>query len=81
LWRSKTRLTFFDGAWETALGLLAQRLFTVSTTFASATVIDVQNVEKVYWIAGPKEETWFEIVVDIQVAATQGGHVTPGALA
>jgi hypothetical protein len=68
-------------ACRTALGLLAQRLLTVSTDFASATVIDVQPVAKVRGIVCPEDETWFEIVVQVQPAPSKGGLVSPGALA
>jgi hypothetical protein len=68
-------------ACRTALGLLAQRLFTVSTAFASAGVIDVHQVAKVRGMACPQGETWFEIVVQVQPAASKDGLVSPGALA
>lgn len=68
-------------ACETALGLLAQRLYTVSTAFTSATVVDVRAVDKVFAMRRPAHETWFEVVVDYQLAASRGGVVAPGALA
>lgn len=68
-------------SFQTALGLLAQRLFTVSTEFASAAVIDVQQVAKVRGLVCPEGETWFEIVVQVQPVASKGGLVSPGALA
>ncbi|MFN0252816.1 MAG: DUF6391 domain-containing protein [Kofleriaceae bacterium] len=68
-------------AFETALGLLAQRLFTVSTEFASARVVDVREVLKVRGMARPQDETWFEFVVDVRIASSEGGLVSPGGLA
>ena len=38
---------------ETALGLLAQRLFTVSTAFADANVVDVREVKRMRWLVCP----------------------------
>lgn len=64
-----------------ALGLLAQRLFTVSTEFASAAVVDVQHVTKVRGMTCPEGETWFEILVRVHPASSKGGLVSPGALA
>ena len=67
-------------ACETALGLLAQRLFTVSTEFAFADVVDVQEASNVRGMVCPTTETWFEIRVRVQPAASKGGLVSPGAL-
>jgi hypothetical protein len=67
-------------AWETGLGLLAQRLFTVSTDFVSASVAEVREVAIVRNYPRPDNQTWFEVVVHIHVAATHGELITPGAL-
>jgi hypothetical protein len=66
-------------AFQVGLGLLAQRLYTVSTEFSSAVVVDVCEVSRIYNLVCPEDETWFEVVVDIEVAATRGGLVSPGA--
>jgi hypothetical protein len=66
-------------ACETPLGLLAQRLYTVSTAFSSARVVDVREITTPWGRARPGE-TWFEIVLDVQVAASVGGLVAPGTL-
>jgi hypothetical protein len=68
-------------AFERPLGLLAQRFFTVSTSFSSAAVVDVSEVSKLRGHIRPPNETWFEIVIDVRVAASQGGVVSPGVLA
>jgi len=68
-------------ACQTALGLLAQRLFTVSREFASASVLDVREVVKAHGIARPEVETWFEVLVEVKVATSTGGLVSPGTLA
>jgi hypothetical protein len=68
-------------AWETPLGLLAQRLFTVSTAFSSATVIDVRETSAIGNVARPGDETWFEVVVDARLGASRGGLVSTGPLA
>ncbi len=67
-------------ACETALGLLAQRRFTVSTDFISARVVDVQEVVKVRGMVRPADETWFEVRVEVHGTVTQGGVVSPGTL-
>jgi hypothetical protein len=67
-------------ACNTSLGLLAQRLITVSTEFTAATVVNVHEA-KVHKYRRPDNETWFELFVDVHVDASQGGLVTPGALA
>jgi len=67
-------------AWETALGLLAQRLFTVSTDFVSASVIEVREVAIMRNYPRPDNQTWFEVVVHVQVASTHGELITPGVL-
>jgi hypothetical protein len=67
-------------ACETALGLLAQRLYTVSTAFTSASVFDVCEVSKIRSFARPQNETWFEVVVDVRIRASDGGLVSPGPL-
>jgi hypothetical protein len=66
---------------KTALGLLAQRLFTVSTDFVSASVIEAQAVTKVRGLVSREGETWFEIVVHVRPSASTGDLVSPGALA
>jgi hypothetical protein len=58
------------GALELQLGLVAQRLFTVSVDFTSARVVDVRLV------AGKDEDTFFDIDVDIH-APTEGGWIIP----
>ena len=63
-----------------ALGLLAQRLFTVSTDFASARVVYVRHVTRTHGMTCPANETWFEVRVDIQLAATRSDLVAPGPL-
>ena len=68
-------------AFETPLSLLAQRLYTVSTAFTSARVVEISEVTNLRGYARPDDETWFEIVVRVQVAASEGGAVAPGALA
>jgi hypothetical protein len=69
-------------ACETALGLLAQRLFTVSTAFESARVVDVRELPKWWkWGADREDETCFQIIVEFRVAASEGGLVAPGPLA
>jgi hypothetical protein len=68
------------GAFETGLGLLAQRLFTVSTAFSSAIVVEATGVSTVCGHVCPEDETWFEVVVEIQSGAKQGGLVSPGVL-
>ncbi|HEU0035184.1 MAG TPA: DUF6391 domain-containing protein [Kofleriaceae bacterium] len=67
-------------AWETSLGLLAQRWFTVSTDFASVRVVAVREIEQIYGYVRPGDETWFEAVVEVSVAASEGGLVAPGPL-
>jgi hypothetical protein len=62
---------------EVAFGLLAQQLWTVSTAFTTARLVDVHRLDRVDRVAPPAEEVWFEIVVDIQLAATSGGWVAP----
>jgi hypothetical protein len=66
-------------AGETALGLLAQRLFTVSTAFESASVVEVREIAKLYSHVCPPDEMWFEVVVDVRSRAFEGGLVAPGA--
>ena len=65
---------------ETGLGLLAQRVFTVSTAFSSAAVIEVREVSWLHGHTCPADETWFEVVVDVQAGASEGGLVSPGPL-
>jgi hypothetical protein len=67
-------------ACRTALGLLAQRLFTVSTEFAFAHVTDVREIARAHGMRRPEDETWFEVLVDVRVAATTGGLVSPGTI-
>jgi hypothetical protein len=67
-------------ACETALGLLAQRLFTVSTAFATGAVVDAREVRRVCGRVCPNDESWFEIVIDAPVAPSTGGLVAPGTL-
>lgn len=66
-------------ACETSLGLLAQRLFTVSTDFTSATVVNVRETRMRATLVRPHDEVWFEIVVDVCFPASEGGIVAPGA--
>ena len=68
-------------AWAIPLGLLAQRLFTVSTDFTSASVVDSREVARIGRFRRPKDETWFEVIVDIRLRASDGGFVAPGAFA
>lgn len=68
-------------ACETSLGLLAQRLLTVSTAFSSASVVDVRETAWIYGSARPDDKTWFQIIVDVRVDAAKGGLVVPGTLA
>lgn len=63
------------------LGLVAQRLFTVSTDFAAASVVDVRLVSKAAGRTRPDDKTWFEVVVEITPADAVGGAVTPGVYA
>jgi hypothetical protein len=65
-------------AFETPLGLMAQRLWTVSTNFTTATVVEV--LARTEHVADGEQRTAFEIVVDIRIAASTGGLVAPGAL-
>jgi hypothetical protein len=58
-----------------ALGLLAQRLYTVSTGFTAGTVDTVGAVDSVAGWRCPADETWYEVVVHVQLAATRGGLV------
>jgi hypothetical protein len=67
-------------ACDTALGLVAQRLFTVSVDFATARVILVESHRSLGGRVAPDDETWFAVVVDVQVRATHGGLVSPGVL-
>jgi hypothetical protein len=67
-------------ALETGLGLLAQRWFAVSTAFSSATVIQVLEVSGIHGNVRPEDETWFEVVLEVQLAPTVGGLVAPGLL-
>lgn len=69
-------------ACDTALGLVAQRLFTVSTDFTSGHVVDARVMPGTTWAATliREGEVGFEVVVDIQLAATRGGLVSPGVL-
>jgi hypothetical protein len=55
------------------LGLVAQRLFTVSTVLSTARVLRVAPVTKLAGRAAPEHETWFE--VDVRAAPTRGGVV------
>jgi len=67
-------------ACDTALGLLAQRLLTVSVDFAAARVVHVTSRRSVAGHIAPVHETWFEVVVEVEVRATHGGLVAPGVL-
>jgi Domain of unknown function (DUF6391) len=62
---------------STALGLLAQRWWTVSTAFTTASVIRVSETSRAVGLARPDDETWFEVVVEFAIAAKQGGLVAP----
>src|SRR5262249_2123321 len=53
-------------AFDPPLGLVAQGLWTVSTAFSSATVLEVREATRLRGRVRPDDETWFEIVVDIQ---------------
>jgi len=66
-------------ACKTSLGLLAQRRFTVSTDFTSATVVNVRETRMRATLVRPHNEVWFEVVVDVVLAASKGGLVAPGA--
>ena len=66
-------------AFVTPLGLLAQRLFTVSTAFTSGNVVDVRSVVNARGLIRPKGETWFEVVVNVSPGASKGAVVAPGA--
>ena len=59
------------GALEGPLGLVAQRLFTVSLMSSPAVVASVRSTR----VSG---ETHFHVVVDISRRATTGGLVIPG---
>jgi hypothetical protein len=63
-------------ALETPLGLLAQRLYTVSTSFTSARVADARVLRTSNSFFHP-EETRVEIVIEVH-HATHGGLVIPG---
>jgi hypothetical protein len=68
-------------AFETPLGLVAQRLWTVSTAFSSATVLDVREATQLRGHVRPDDETWFEIIVDIHAQKSAGDRamlVEPG---
>lgn len=66
-----------------SLGLLAQRLFTVSTSFRSGHVLVVRSITNARGRYCPRDETWFEVVVDMVPgarAATTGGVVAPAGV-
>jgi Domain of unknown function (DUF6391) len=62
---------------STALGLLTQRWFTVSTAFTTASVIRVSDTSCALGHARPDDETWFEVTVEFAIAAKEGGVVAP----
>ena len=64
-------------ACKTSLGLLAQRRFTVSTDFVSATVVHVRETRMCATLVPPHDEVWFEVVLDVRLAASRGSLVAP----
>lgn len=66
-------------ACKTSLGLVAQRRFTVSTDFTTATVVNVRETRMRATLVRPDNEVWFEVVLDVVPAASKGGLVSPGA--
>ncbi|MBX3162813.1 MAG: hypothetical protein KF773_43020 [Deltaproteobacteria bacterium] len=65
-------------AWREPLGLLAQRLYTVSTDFGSAEPVAVRALARVGGWEAPSDETWFEVLVRVEPRASAGGAVAPG---
>ncbi len=61
-----------------AIGLLSQRLFTVSHQFDSAAVTFVRSINSISGWQRPDSEVWFEVFIELQPSATQGGTVSPG---